>query len=292
MADKRKSLPENADGLFYVDSTCINCGVSRHYAPAIFGDTGDFAYVKRQPHTDEETLAAKQALLACPVAAIGTRQKSDLDEARDSFPLQMAEDVYINGFNHRRSFGAHSYFIRSDNGNWLIDSPRFLPFLAEKFEAMGGIRYIFLTHSDDVCDAHKYAGRFGADRIIHRLEAHAQKDAELILDGDEVHRIDKGEIHFTPGHTAGHMVLLWDGRYLFSGDHYAFRPALNRFGSFRSVCWYSWEKQIESVRKMADFRDVEWVFPGHGKWGRVEKGGFPEVVRESVEWMERQESSK
>jgi glyoxylase-like metal-dependent hydrolase (beta-lactamase superfamily II)/ferredoxin len=290
VANRKKALPENAEGLFFVDNTCINCGVSRHYAPAVFGDTGDFAYVRKQPETGDERLAAERALLSCPTASIGTREKIDLDRARDSFPMEMADNVYINGFNHRRSFGAHSYFIRAGDGNWLIDSPRFLPHLVRRFEDMGGIRYIFLTHSDDVCDAHKYARHFQAERIIHRLESHAQKDAELILDlsGDEVQRMDKAEIHFAPGHTAGHMVLLWDGRILFTGDHFAFRPALNRFGAFRDVCWHSWEEQIESVRKMESFGDVEWVFPGHGKWGRVEPGRFPAIVREAVAWMERQ----
>ena len=37
---------------------------------------------------------------------------------------------------------------------------------------------------------------------------------------------------------------------------------------------------------MGDFRDVAWVFPGHGKWGRVERGGFPEIVANAVQWME------
>ena len=288
MANRKKALPENADGLFYVDRTCINCGVSRHYAPEIFGDTGEFAYVKRQPQAEGERLAAERALLSCPSASIGTREKIDLAGARASFPLPMAEGIYLNGFNHRSSFGAHSYFVRSENGNWLIDSPRYLPYLAERFEAMGGIRYIFLTHSDDVCDAEKYAGHFGAERIIHRLESGAQRDAERILEGSAVHRIDRAAIHFAPGHTAGHLVMLWDGRYLFSGDHFAFRPALGHFGAYRDVCWYSWEKQIESVRMLAAFTDVEWVFPGHGRWGRVEPGTFPEVVREAVGWMERQ----
>ena len=290
MANRKKALPENAEGLFYVDSTCINCGVSRHYAPAVFGDTGDFAYVRKQPETDDERMAAERALLSCPTASIGTREKIDLSRARDAFPLEMTDNVYINGFNHRRSFGAHSYFIRADSGNWLIDSPRFLPHLVQRFEAMGGIRHVFLTHSDDVSDAHKYARHFQAERIIHRLEAHAQKDAERILDlkDGEVRRLDEAEIHFTPGHTAGHMVLLWQGRCLFTGDHFAFRPALNRFGAFRDVCWHSWEEQIESVRNMQAFTGVEWVFPGHGKWGRVEPERFPAIVREAVAWMERQ----
>jgi len=285
MANINKAVAENVEGNYFVDTSCINCGVSRHYAPEIFGDTGIKAFVKKQPQNEKEEQAAQQALLACPVASIGMKEKRDLTSTRNSFPIPMAKGVYLNGFNHRNSYGAHSYFIKSDEGNWLIDSPRFIPDLVNKFEEMGGIRYIFLTHSDDVCDAHRYAGHFGAKRIIHQLESHSQKDAEVILNGEEEHRMESGVIHFTPGHTRGHLVLLWDNKYLFTGDHFAWISSLNRFGSFRNACWYSWEKQIESVQRMEAFQDVEWVFPGHGKWGRVDNNQFPEIIRQSVQWM-------
>lgn len=285
MANLRKAIPENVAGNYYVDSTCINCGVSRHYAPEIFGDTGDYAYVRQQPRTASEESAAQRALLSCPTSSIGMREKLDLTAARKSFPLAMTDSVFLNGFNHRDSYGAHSYFIKSETGNWLVDSPRFVPDLVRKFEALGGVRYIFLTHRDDVCDAHRYARHFAARRIIHRLDADAQPDAEIILDGEAVYRTDSGEIHYTPGHTAGHLVLLWESRYLFTGDHFAWDASRDRFTSFRDACWHSWEMQITSVEKMEPFRDVEWVFPGHGKWARVEKGTFPEIIRQSVQWM-------
>jgi len=285
LANKKRAIAANVDGQFFVDDTCINCGVSRHFAPTIFGDTGTHAYVKKQPQNEAEILAAMQALLACPSASIGTQDKLDLSTAKNSFPLPLAKDIYINGFNHQDSYGAHSYFIVSSNGNWLVDSPRFTSHLIDKIEAMGGIRYILLTHRDDVCDAPRYAKHFGAERIIHLYDSDAQKDAEIILQGDSVHCFGEGEIHFTPGHTRGHIILLWQSMFLFTGDHYAWLEDENRFGSFRDACWYSWEKQIESVQKMAAFQDVEWVFPGHGKWGKVKKGQFPKIIRRSVELM-------
>jgi hypothetical protein len=49
---------------------------------------------------------------------------------------------YLNGFNHRESYGAHSYFIDATAGNWLIDLPRFMTQLVKKFQAMGGILYL------------------------------------------------------------------------------------------------------------------------------------------------------
>jgi ferredoxin len=82
MADRRKRLPHNAEGLFYVDSSCINCGVSRHYAPEVFGDDGDHAFVVRQPATAEARRRAEMALLACPVASIGTTDPVERAHAR------------------------------------------------------------------------------------------------------------------------------------------------------------------------------------------------------------------
>ena len=43
---------------------------------------------------------------------------------------------------------------------------------------MGGVRYIFLTHRDDVADHAKWAAEFGAERIIHESECNAQQGTE------------------------------------------------------------------------------------------------------------------
>lgn len=285
MASKLRRLKENVEGNFYVDSTCVNCGVSRHYAPSVFGDSGTHAFVKKQPQSHEELLATKQALLACPAASIGTIDKTELESAKQSFPLEMTQNIFLTGFNSRKSYGAHSYFIKAESGNWLIDSPRYTKHLVKKFTDLGGIKYIFLSHSDDVADAHKYAKHFSAKRIIHKLEQHAQKDAEIILEGESENIIDQAKIIFTPGHTHGHLVMLWRDRYLFSGDHIAWLPRINRLGSFNDYCWHSWQEQIRSVEKLEALKNVEWVFPGHGKWKQIPQGEFPTMIATAVDWM-------
>ena len=272
MADAKRRVASNVEGDFFVDSSCINCGVSRAYAPKTFGDDGAHAFVKNQPSSEADTLAAQRALLACPVAAIGTSQKQDLSLARGSFPFALADNVFVNGYNHRSSYGAHSYFIRGDNENWMVDAPRFTKHLANNIDAMGGLDRIFLTHRDDVSDAHEYAAYFGAERVIHEFERTAQPDAEIILEGEDDHTVGSARILFTPGHTKGHMVLLWRGAYLFVGDHFA--PS--------TVCWHSWDAQIESTRKLDVLTGVEWVFPGHGKWFPVPPRDFPKVIGQRV----------
>src|SRR5512142_585596 len=185
MADRSKTVEENVPGEFFVDTTCIDCDACRQLAPAVFGDAPSTSRVHSQPRDESTRRAAEHALLACPVGAIGTRTKIDVRAALRDFPLILDNNVYFCGFNSARSYGGNSYFFTHAGGNWLIDSPRFTRNLVHRFTALGGIRYIFLTHRDDVADAAQYAKTFGSERIIHRYERSAQPDAERVLDGEE-----------------------------------------------------------------------------------------------------------
>jgi glyoxylase-like metal-dependent hydrolase (beta-lactamase superfamily II)/ferredoxin len=265
MADPSQRLPENVAGAFFVDSTCIDCDTCRQLAPSTFGETGEFSFVHTQPRSAEEMRAAYQALVACPTGSIGAAEKAGVSQAVNDFPLELAPGIFYNGFNSRKSFGGNSYFVEHPEGNWLVDSPRYVEHLARRFEAAGGIRYIFLTHRDDVADAGKYAQRFGATRIIHRLELSAQPDAEQVIDGFRPVELEPGFLAIpTPGHTRGHVVLLYRDKYLFSGDHIWWSRARGRLNASPSVCWYSWPEQVKSVARLKDY-SFEWVLPGHGE---------------------------
>lgn len=267
MANPQKSLPLNSPGDFFVDSTCIDCDTCRQLAPATFADSGDFAYVQRQPVLEEEHRHALYALLSCPTGSIGTRLSHATDKraARQDFPLLLEAPVYCCGFNSPKSYGGNSYFVRHADGNWLIDSPKFLPYLTEKFTELGGIRYLFLTHRDDVADAETWAKHFGAQRIIHRLELESQPDAEIVIDGfDPVKFSPDFTIIPTPGHTAGHTVLLFRDRFLFTGDHLSWDRQDRCLRASRDYCWHDWAEQTESMARLRDFT-FTWVLPGHGQ---------------------------
>jgi glyoxylase-like metal-dependent hydrolase (beta-lactamase superfamily II)/ferredoxin len=269
MANRAQALPENAAGSFFVDSTCIDCDTCRQLAPRTFGDTGDFSFVQLQPGDDLERRAALHALVACPTGSIGTDDKSEVADAVSDFPLSLAPRVWYCGFNSRKSFGGNSYFVEHPDGNWMIDSPRFVEHLARRFAEKGGIRYIFLTHRDDVADAARYAERFGATRIIHRLELAAQPAAERVIDGFEPVELSPGFLAIpTPGHTRGHCALLHN-EYLFSGDHIWWSRVRGRLNASPDVCWYSWPQQVESVSRLEPY-EFDWVLPGHG-----ERAHFP-----------------
>lgn len=264
MANLRLKVPESIEGDFFVDTTCINCDTCRQLAPETFGDTGEFSYVRKQPDSDSEIRSATQALLACPVGSIGTLGENRAKEVMQDFPLPIVENIAYCGFTSPESFGASSYFIRHPQGNWLVDSPRFLPHLVKRFEEAGGLDIIFLTHRDDVAAAALYAKHFGARRVIHDLEKAVQPDAEILIEGGEPVEVAPGfKVIPTPGHTQGHCVLLYQNRFLFSGDHLWWNPEGQTLGASRRACWYSWAEQTRSMERLLEER-FEWVLPGHG----------------------------
>jgi ferredoxin len=73
MAEIEDKLPENANGKYYVDDQCIDCDVCRDTSPKNFTryDENGYSYVWKQPATPEEEELCEEALMACPVEAIG-----------------------------------------------------------------------------------------------------------------------------------------------------------------------------------------------------------------------------
>lgn len=265
MANEKKKLPGNVEGNFFVDSTCINCDACRQLAPKTFEEHDEYSAVYHQPSSRSEGLAAYQALLACPAGSIGAIQtdRTLWDQAIKSFPLWLDEDVYYTGYNSPASFGANSYFVQHPDGNWLIDSPRCTKPLIEAFKRMGGLRYIFLTHEDDVADSGRYAKQFGAARIIHRADLAAVPDAEWVVDGQTIINVsDDFRIIPVPGHTPGSMALVFRNRYLFTGDHMWWDPE-SQCLDLPSV--YVWNHQLleQSTATLVNI-PFEWILPGHG----------------------------
>jgi Ferredoxin len=73
MADRIERLPRNADGAYYVDSSCVDCDLCRNTAPDFFqrDDETGFSFVYRQPITAEERALAEEARQGCPTESIG-----------------------------------------------------------------------------------------------------------------------------------------------------------------------------------------------------------------------------
>ncbi len=289
MANANARHAANAPGDFFVDTTCIDCDTCRWLAPETFHDIGDQSAVHTQPTSPADRLAALQALVSCPTASIGVTQagsRAALREVSPSFPLLVEDDVFYCGYHAESSFGAASWFIQRADGNVMVDSPRFAAPLVKRIAEMGGIRWLYLTHRDDVADHAKWAGRFGAERVIHADDGRGL-DVETRLTGSAPHELAPGlAIYPVPGHTQGSTVLHYHDKFLFTGDHLAWSKRLDSLYAFRSACWYSWEQQIKSMESLLPLR-FEWVLPGHGWKFRAGAAEMTRQLQKCVDWMRR-----
>ncbi len=288
MAQPARRLPQNVDGDFFVDSTCIDCDACRQIAPATFRDHGDQSSVFRQPSSPPEVRRAMMALVACPTGSIGAPRGYDRRSGIAAFPDAIDGNVFFCGFTSESSFGAWSYLIRRDaaeGGNVLVDSPRFAAPLIERIAEMGGASTLFLTHRDDVADHAKLAKRFGCRRYLREDDGGARLGVEEPWSGDEPLSIGPDLVAIpTPGHTKGHSVLLYRDRYLFTGDHLAWSPSRKRLTAFRGACWYSWDEQIRSMARLLDY-SFEWVLPGHGRIHHASRSEMRASLERCIEWM-------
>lgn len=287
MAHIQQRRPENISGDFFVDSTCIDCDTCRWMAAEVFDRQQGQSAVYQQPTDTTSRHRAMQALLSCPTASIGTVEKpQDIKEVQAQFPLLVAENVYHCGYHAENSFGAASYFIQRPEGNILVDSPRFAPPLVKRLEAMGGVRYLYLTHRDDVADHAKFHEHFQCDRILHQDDiTSGTQSVEIKISGQDPYELAPDLLIIpVPGHTKGHTVLLYQNKFLFSGDHLAYSERLQHLYAFRDACWYSWTELGKSMANLAAY-DFEWVLPGHGRRFHGDRATMVQQMQNCLEYI-------
>ncbi len=277
MAQRAKAYGGQAEGSFFVDRACIDCGTCYQFAPEIFEDAGSHSRVHAQPRDEEAKLRAAMALVACPVAAIGTEDKALVGPASLAFPSVVEDEVSFCGWTSEKSFGAWSWFIEREVGNVLMDSPRASPHLMKRLEELGGVATMVLSHQDDVADHAAYHDRFGCPRLMH--EGDAFRGCERVITGEDPFELaDDLLLIPTPGHTAGSVCLLYRETFLFTGDHLWWNPHKGRFSASKSYNWHDWDEQIRSLEKLLDF-SFRWVLPGHGY---AHSEANPEAMRDQV----------
>jgi len=288
MANLTQRLPQNVPGDFYVDATCIDCDACRQIAPTIFRDHGDQSSVYQQPSNPEEKRLALMSLVACPTGSIGTIRRDHTRTGIDAFPTLIDENVYFCGFTAESSFGAWSYLIvrpHEEGGNVLVDSPRFSRPLVKKIRELGGAQTMFLTHRDDIADHAAFAREFGTMRVMHAADGADRLNVERVIEGDAHDKLDESLIAVpVPGHTRGHMVLLYRNKFLFTGDHLAWSPARETLTAFRNACWHSWPEQTRSMEKLLKY-EFEWVLPGHGRIHHDTAEAMRSHLQRCIEWM-------
>ena len=286
MANIKKKRSENIEGNFYVDSTCINCGACYWVAPKTFELVSDQSAVVEQPKEADED-AAYRALLACPVNSIGVEKDSKVNKVIQELPYELEDGIFHCGYHAESSFGAASYFIKREKGNFMVDSPRFVKQFANKLVELGGVEKHLLSHKDDIADTDKYWEVFKTKRYIHSDDSIAStSDYEELMKGEDAFQIDDDIVVIpVPGHTKGSVCYLYKNKYLFTGDHLAFSKDLNHLYAFKTACWYDFDIQIQSMKKLLAY-DFEYVLPGHGRPIKMSKEEMKESLIKCIEWME------
>jgi glyoxylase-like metal-dependent hydrolase (beta-lactamase superfamily II) len=147
---------------------------------------------------------------------------------------------------------------------------------------------MFLTHRDDVADHAKFADKFGCPRVMHASDGAAALGIEQVIQGEGEMRLDADLVAIpTPGHTRGHMVLLYKDTFLFTGDHLSWSPERRELKASRSTCWYSWAEQTRSMSRLLGY-DFEWVLPGHGRIHHAAKDQMHSLLEDCVSRMNGQ----
>lgn len=254
-------------------------------APETFDRQGSQSAVHTQPHNPNSELQALRAAAACPTGSIRTETPNHrAKEANLSFPLPAentltqtsVRDVFYNGFASPHTFGGASWLVlhRGENDSYAVmfDCPRYFGPLAKRIEEVsaevGGVRYLVLSHQDDVAGHDKWAKSLGAIRVIHEKECNRSQGTDgcevKLKDADFPYELAEGtQLVHVPGHTAGSIAMLHrNTQSLFTGDHVMYRRSDRRISGGA----YSRERgvQIESVEKL---KDVPFLhgWPGHGR---------------------------
>lgn len=279
--------------MFRINHRCINCGTCWQFDSDHFAPEGERACVHAQPDGQEATEQAFLALQACPVAAIETNRSLRSTTPVDGFPALIKEHpqgkVYYCGWASRRSFGACSWLITQPSGNVMVDVPRWSAPLARRIKAMGGLRFIVLTHRDNVADHERWTRTFCCDRWIHAADAEAAPQAEhQITGGDAVAIAEDLQLIPTPGHTQGSLCALLGGEraVLFSGDHLWWNPEHAAVVASERYCWWDFATQLQSVDRLLDL-DVALLLPGHGRRHAFAPGAWRTALEQTLNWSRR-----
>jgi glyoxylase-like metal-dependent hydrolase (beta-lactamase superfamily II) len=265
-----------------VDQRCTNCDVARQLAPGLVEEVDGRSVLTRQPRTGAEVEALHAAAYACHTRSIRL-DPAGLNPALDPFPMPLDDTVLLCGHNSTHTAGANSYLLRRPAGNLMIDTPRWSEALATRYEALGPVTDVLLTHYDHAAHGRQYADRFGARLWIHEDDLEAAPDADQVLRGTEpIEVADHVIAHPLPGHTKGSVLYVADDKYCFSGDSLFWSRTIGDLEVAESVTWYSISELAASLERIVPGLRFEWLLPGHGDRKRLAADDMARRLRDLV----------
>lgn len=253
-----------------VDERCTNCDVARQLAPGLVVEVEGRSQLVRQPRGEAEQRQLYAAANACHVRSIRPAT-GPLDPEQDPFPLALDDQVLLCGHNAPGTAAANSYLLRRPDGSVLmVDTPRWSQLLAARYERLGPVTDVLLTHRDHAAHGRQYADRFGARLWIHQGDLAAAPDADQVIRGtDPVPVADGVTAYPLPGHTEGSVLYVADEKYCFSGDSVYWSRTDADLAVAENVTWYSITELAASLARTVGQLRFEWLLPGHGDRRRL-----------------------
>lgn len=124
-------------------------------------------------------------------------------------PVNHCENIYWFSEYDPATYSAQAYLLLHPDGSILIDVPPYTPEIIRAIQQFGPLRYIFLTHRDDIGACAMFQQFFHARVILHRTEIRYYREGpvDIPFEGDFMLGPDVMIVHL-PGHTPGSSALL------------------------------------------------------------------------------------
>ncbi|MCU0566362.1 MAG: MBL fold metallo-hydrolase [Oculatellaceae cyanobacterium Prado106] len=167
-------------------------------------------------------------------------------------PRPVFEEVYAFPPN-RDTLGGTAYFVRSPQGNLLIDCPAWDELNQQFLQEQGGVRWLMLTHRGAIAQVQEIQAAFNCEVVIQEQEAYLLPGLTVTAFHHEFVFFPGCYAFWTCGHTPGSACVYADrqGGVLFTGRHLL--P--NQQGEpvpLRVSKTFHWRRQVESVRGVCD----------------------------------------
>lgn len=193
-------------------------------------------------------------------------------------PLDSGE--VISGVYTVNNGHVNFYLVKHEDGYIAIDAGNNLKISKEEMDKLGinpkDVTTVLLTHTD--------SDHVASVELFENAKVYISEKEEQMINGETPRQLIFGnklnaeystlgdnekievsnitiEGRFTPGHTPGSMSYILDDKYLFAGDSLSLKDGKAQlFNEFFNM---DNELQNETINKISEFNDIEYIFTGH-----------------------------
>jgi glyoxylase-like metal-dependent hydrolase (beta-lactamase superfamily II) len=179
-------------------------------------------------------------------------------------PHKVLDNIFAFAPN-RDTLGGSAYLIVSNTGNILIDAPAWTVANQDFIAAMGGVRWMPITHRGGLGQTAKIAKELGCEVVIQEQEAYLLPETPKTTYHQHWQQEDLQAI-WTPGHSPGSACLYYpiSEGLLFTGRHLL--PDKNgQPQPLKTPKTFHWPRQLRSVASLKEQFPPErlrYILPG------------------------------